>query len=78
VVESVKLGGAEEATIDAVVRAHHVPGRRFGWRIPVWPAPYPSPTPEVYAGLFPVYLMEFINTLPHAAAGTRCCFQGRC
>ena len=69
------LGEGNEPTLDVVVRANHVPGRRFGWRIPVWPAPYPSPpytdTIEGYVGLFPVYLMEFINTLPHGAANAR-------
>lgn len=68
-VDSIELVGEGEATTLVIVfRTGERPGRVFGWRVPVWPAPDPySPvtgTPEWFGTLFGVYLNEWINTIP--------------
>jgi hypothetical protein len=50
----------EAAFVIVLFRLDQLPGRRLGWRIPVWPAT--REPPEEWAGLFPVYLDEEINS----------------
>lgn len=68
-VDSVSLvGDGADTKLAVIFRVENRPGRVFGWRIPIWPAPDPQDdmagSPESLAGLFPVYLDEAINTIP--------------
>ncbi len=68
-VQSFALDQAESMLV-VVFTAHHLPGRLFGWRVPIWPAPHPSDrmtgTVDGLAVVLSVHLMELINDLPHA------------
>lgn len=69
-VESVALDGESDDTALVVIfRANDFPGRRFGWRVPVWPVDDPvhdvsGAWPEP-GDLLDVHLMEAINTILH-------------
>jgi hypothetical protein len=66
---SLDVDGADAALI-VLFRAHDRPGCRFGWRIPIWPAPPPDDpemgTPEGCAFILSINLEEIVEapTLP--------------
>jgi hypothetical protein len=67
-VQSVELDDAASMLV-VLFGVHHLPGRVFGWRVPMWPASQPRDVDDAsadFAVLLPVYLMELINDLPHA------------